>query len=105
MSSNLTRVEPLRVDHAPLMRKKCHNLPSVFSLDNLLKHAQRQQALPTEHVPEICVLDPDGDIVRYLLQRGEAGGSVASLASISMIARQWQSRIRQETCARKEGSL
>ncbi len=35
--------------------------------ENLLREARRQKALPMIPVPKICALDPDGDLVRYLL--------------------------------------
>jgi hypothetical protein len=31
----------------------------------LLREARRQKGLPSAAVPEVCILDPDGDIVRY----------------------------------------
>src|SRR5690606_12701908 len=34
--------------------------------ESLLREARRQKHLPKAAVPRICVLDPDGDIVRYL---------------------------------------
>jgi uridine phosphorylase len=37
-----------------------------------LREARRQKSLPTVAVPEICLLDPDGDIVRHLRARGRA---------------------------------
>jgi uridine phosphorylase len=40
--------------------------PSVFRPAALLRQARRQKGLPTVDVPAICILDPDGDIVRRL---------------------------------------
>jgi hypothetical protein len=34
--------------------------------ENLLRQARRQKRLPDIAVPDICILDPDGDIVRNL---------------------------------------
>lgn len=48
------------------MDKKQYNDPSVFTPENLLREGRRQKNLSLGNVPEICVLDPDGDIVRYL---------------------------------------
>ncbi len=45
---------------------KQYDEPSVFTPENLLREGRRQKNLPLCNVPEICVLDPDGDIVRYL---------------------------------------
>ena len=49
---------------------------SVFEPANLLREARRQKALPEGEIPEICVLDPDGDILRAL--RREARASVSN---------------------------
>ncbi len=39
---------------------------SIFLPENLLREARRQKNLSECNIPQICVLDPDGDIVRYL---------------------------------------
>jgi uridine phosphorylase len=49
---------------------KDHAAPSVFRPENLLREARRQKRLPDIPVPEICVLDPDGDLVRHLRRTG-----------------------------------
>src|SRR5258708_40053164 len=46
--------------------------PSVFQPAALLREARRQKRLPAADVPAICILDPDGDIVRRLRQEGRA---------------------------------
>jgi uridine phosphorylase len=46
--------------------------PSMFLPAALLREARRQKGLPTADVPAICVLDPDGDMVRRLRESGEA---------------------------------
>ncbi|MGI8485509.1 MAG: nucleoside phosphorylase [Thermomicrobiales bacterium] len=46
--------------------------PSTFQPTNLLREARRQRQLPPGHVPSCCVLDPDGDIVRYLRRSDRA---------------------------------
>lgn len=51
----------------PLLVDKHYDAPSVFRPENLLREARRQKDLPDGDIPEICVLDPDGDLVRYLL--------------------------------------
>src|ERR1700721_164586 len=43
-----------------------------FTPDNLLREARRQKRIAPSSIPEICILDPDGDILRSLLGRGEA---------------------------------
>ncbi|MBX9639258.1 MAG: hypothetical protein K2X97_05895 [Mycobacteriaceae bacterium] len=42
----------------------------MFSPVNLLREARRQKSLPNNPVPPVCVLDPDGDIVRHLARTG-----------------------------------
>ena len=44
----------------------------MFAPEALLREARRQKALASEPVPETCLLDPDGDIVRHLHRTGEA---------------------------------
>src|SRR5882724_1630117 len=46
--------------------------PSVFLPAALLREARRQKGLATVDVPPVCILDPDGDIVRGLRQSGQA---------------------------------
>ncbi len=57
---------------SPLFEGKQYNEPSVFTPDSLLKEARRQKELPDQPVPEVCILDPDGDIVRHLVSTNRA---------------------------------
>src|SRR5665811_1891679 len=41
----------------------------MFLPENLLREARRQRARPSELVPAICLLDPDGDVLRFLQER------------------------------------
>lgn len=50
----------------PILTGKDFTAPSVFEPENLLREARRQKNLPSTEVPHICILDPDGDIVRSL---------------------------------------
>ncbi len=50
----------------PLLRHKHHRAPSAFTPANLLREARRQKAIAAADVPDFCILDPDGDIVRRL---------------------------------------
>jgi uridine phosphorylase len=50
----------------PILQNKQFDEPSIFLPENLLREARRQKALGNLTVPEVCLLDPDGDIVRYL---------------------------------------
>ncbi len=56
----------------PILRQKDHEAPSIFAPDGLLREARRQKGLAQAHVPELCLLDPDGDIVRHLMTTGVA---------------------------------
>jgi uridine phosphorylase len=51
---------------SPLQDNKYPASPSVFRPEALLRGARRQKSLPNVDVPAICVLDPDGDIVRQI---------------------------------------
>lgn len=44
--------------------------PSVFTPEGLLREARRQKGIPDGDVPEVCLLDPDGDLSRYLSGAG-----------------------------------
>jgi uridine phosphorylase len=44
----------------------------VFRPENLLREARRQKGVSVGRIPKMCVLDPDGDIVRHLLRTGRA---------------------------------
>lgn len=50
----------------PILSRKHYQAPSAFTPENLLREARRQKKLPFASVPNVCVLDPDGDIVRHL---------------------------------------
>ena len=50
----------------PLLDNKYFNHPSIFSPESLLREARRQNSIPEGKIPEICILDPDGDLVRKL---------------------------------------
>jgi hypothetical protein len=45
---------------------------SAFTPENLLGEARRQKQLMGLPAPQVCVLDPDGDIVRQLARDGRA---------------------------------
>jgi uridine phosphorylase len=61
----------------PILRGKQFCAPSVFEPTNLLREARRQKGLAKADVPEICVLDPDGDILRALRRERKAALSTA----------------------------
>jgi uridine phosphorylase len=49
-----------------------HDEPSVFKAENLLREARRQLGRAEGRVPPVCLLDPDGDVVRRLRRGGQA---------------------------------
>jgi len=51
----------VRTDHAE---------PSVFRPESLLREARRQLDRVDDRVPDVCLLDPDGDVVRFLRESG-----------------------------------
>lgn len=56
----------------PLLDNKNPSSPSVFRPAALLRQARRQKGMSAVNVPAICILDPDGDIVRHLRHAGRA---------------------------------
>ena len=56
----------------PILADKDYAAVSVFEPANLLREARRQKQVPEIAVPEICILDPDGDILRVLRREGRA---------------------------------
>jgi uridine phosphorylase len=59
----------------PILAGKDCSAASVFEPANLLREARRQKHLPQAEIPEICLLDPDGDILRALRRAGRANVS------------------------------
>lgn len=55
-----------------LLRHKHYDQPSVFVPENLLREARRQKGIPAGDVPAVCLLDPDGDLVRHLTATNKA---------------------------------
>jgi uridine phosphorylase len=56
----------------PILREKDYGARSVFEPANLLREARRQKGLARADVPPVCLLDPDGDILRALRREGRA---------------------------------
>src|ERR1700741_688210 len=54
----------------PIVDRKDLQAPSVFRPETLLREARRQRRLPLVALPKICILDPDGDVVRHLKRTG-----------------------------------
>jgi uridine phosphorylase len=56
----------------PILAGKDYDAASVFEPANLLREARRQKGLAPAEVPSVCLLDPDGDILRALRRGGRA---------------------------------
>lgn len=56
----------------PILSEKHHDAPSAFTPESLLREARRQKGAEAVAVPKVCLLDPDGDIVRQLRAEGRA---------------------------------
>jgi uridine phosphorylase len=56
----------------PILDNKNTASPSVFVPSVLLREARRQKNIPEIQVPSVCLLDPDGDLVRALRKHGKA---------------------------------
>jgi hypothetical protein len=64
---------PLSEDKTPpILSHKRYEASSAFTPESLLREARRQKGLPTVTVPNICILDPDGDIAWHLRAAGGA---------------------------------
>lgn len=62
---------------SPLTLEKDFGAEPVFTPENLLREARRQKRVPEGRIPPVCLLDPDGDVVRYLCGHGLATTSPA----------------------------
>ena len=56
----------------PILAHKHYRSPSAFTPESLLREARRQKRATVANVPRVCLLDPDGDIVRQLKAEGRA---------------------------------
>ena len=54
----------------PILDNKNNSSPSIFLPSALLREARCQKNLATVPVPPVCLLDPDGDLVRMLRETG-----------------------------------
>ena len=59
-------------DRPPILSRKRFDEGSIFTPEALLREARRQKDMTDGDVPEICILDPDGDIVAHLMATGSA---------------------------------
>lgn len=56
----------------PLLNDKAFDEASLFTPENLLREARRRNGAGNGRVHDVCILDPDGDIVRYLKSEDRA---------------------------------
>ncbi|MCZ6860555.1 MAG: nucleoside phosphorylase [Alphaproteobacteria bacterium] len=56
----------------PILADKHYESPSAFTPESLLREARRQKSTTIQPVPDVCLLDPDGDILRRLKAEGRA---------------------------------
>ena len=55
----------------PIMEHNDPDAPSMFTAKAMLNLARQRKGLVAGEVPEVCVLDPDGDLERHLHACGE----------------------------------
>jgi uridine phosphorylase len=68
----LRNAPPSTTDAPPILSHKDPASPSVFAPGALLREARRQKGIDNGDVPPVCILDPDGDIVRRLRETAES---------------------------------
>jgi uridine phosphorylase len=69
----LTSLERTRREEgSPLLRRDDYAAPSVFQPQNMLRESRRQKGLPRGDVPDVCIFDPDADIVRLVRSANRA---------------------------------
>ncbi|MGH2565263.1 MAG: hypothetical protein ACRDE5_12160, partial [Ginsengibacter sp.] len=51
-----------------ILNNKFYSEDSAFKPEGLLRESKRQKGLPDCQVPAICLLDPDGDMLNYLIR-------------------------------------
>jgi uridine phosphorylase len=56
----------------PILENKNPSMPSVFAPAALMREARRQKNIEEAQIPSVCLLDPDGDLVRHLRRTGHA---------------------------------
>lgn len=62
----------MKTEKPPILLNKNYDEESAFTPESLLREARRQKAASNIAVPDVCILDPDGDIVRELKKDGRA---------------------------------
>lgn len=62
----------MTVSNHSILQEKRHREASIFQPENLLREARRQRNIAPGEIPKICLLDPDGDILDYLIRTEQA---------------------------------
>ena len=57
---------------SPILRNKKYDNESLFKPENMLRETRRQKNIQDGKLPQICILDPDGDILSNLLATNSA---------------------------------
>ncbi len=78
----------------PGLLRDDHDEPSVFRPESLLREGRRQRGLAEGEIPEVCLLDPDGDVVRFLQRTGRGRRSDCWACYHTEL---WQTEIEGET--------
>ena len=55
----------------PLLQHDLHS-PSAFTPENLLEAVRTERNLPPDPVPDVCILEFDGDLTDWLVETGLA---------------------------------
>ena len=83
-----------RWEGSPLLWRDDYTAPSVFQPQNMLRESRRQKGLPRGDVPEVCILDPDADIVR-LVRSANAATPCPNWACFHTEMWEWRHRGRR----------
>lgn len=60
------------LDTTSILNHKHYKEESIFQPSNLLRESRRQNEINHGEIPDICILDPDGDLVDYLKSKNKA---------------------------------
>ncbi len=77
------------LSQAPLIARQDHGHPSVFLPEIMLNEARKQKKLGDAPVPQVCLLDPDGDIATFV-QRELGASRSASWACFHTELWEWE---------------
>ncbi len=55
----------MKLPNVPLIGRDDFSEPSAFRPENMLREVRRQKSMVAAPIPEVCILDPDGDIAQF----------------------------------------